>query len=148
MHGMIRRYRVRLGTVEQAAHYAEKGFIPILRDIPGFVSCHLLDAGNDILTCVALFETEQGAEAAVRASREWFRDEWSSFRPVPPEVTIGEVLARAPGDPRAAGPPRAPAARRRPYAAARRPRSCAPAPPSRCARTFRPYNRCRAPAPQ
>src|SRR5438034_1392476 len=103
MHGVIRRYRVRLGTVEQAAHYAEKGFMPIVRDIPGFVSCHLLDAGNDILTCIVLFETEQGAEAAVRASREWFRDEWSSFRP---------------------------------------------APPSRCARTFRPYNRCRAPAPR
>ncbi|PYP95271.1 MAG: hypothetical protein DMD34_06970 [Gemmatimonadetes bacterium] len=101
MHGLIRRYRVRLGTVEQAAHYADKGFIPILRDIPGFVSCHLLDAGNDILTCMALFETEQGAAEAVRASREWFRDEWSSFRPVPPEVTFGEVLARATADRRA-----------------------------------------------
>ena len=58
MHGVIRRYRVRLGTVEQAAHYAEKGFLPIVRDIPGFISCHLLDAGNDILTCIVLFETE------------------------------------------------------------------------------------------
>src|SRR5207245_8418233 len=95
MHGVIRRYRVRLGTVEQAAHYAEKGFLPIVRDIPGFVSCHLLDAGNDILTCIAMFETEQRAAAAVRASRDWFRDEWSSFRPVPPELTISEVLARA-----------------------------------------------------
>jgi hypothetical protein len=94
MHGLIRRYRVRLGTVRQAAHYAEKGFVPLLRDLPGFVSCHLLDAGNDILTFMALFETEAGAAAAVRASRDWFRDEWSSFRPLPPEVVTGEVLAR------------------------------------------------------
>src|SRR5712691_702725 len=94
MHGVIRRYRVRLGTVRQAAHYAEKGFVPILRDLPGFISCHLLDAGNDILTFMALFEAEEGAAAAVRASREWFRDEWSSFRPLPPEVVMGEVLAR------------------------------------------------------
>jgi hypothetical protein len=84
--------------VAQAAHYAEKGFLPIIRDIPGFVSCHLLDAGNDILTCMALFETEEGAAAAVRASRDWFRDEWSSFRPIPPEVVMGEVLARAAAD--------------------------------------------------
>jgi len=69
MHGVIRRYRVRLGTVEQAAHYAEKGFLPIVRDIPGFVSCHLLDAGNDILTCIALFETEQGAAAGGTSGR-------------------------------------------------------------------------------
>src|SRR5438046_9502978 len=102
MHGVIRRDRVRLGTGQQAAHYAEKGFLPIVRDIPGFVSCHLLDAGNDILTCIALFETEQGAAAGVRASRDWFRDEWSSFRPVPPELTIGEVLARTTADRRAA----------------------------------------------
>src|SRR5436305_15189001 len=98
MHGVIRRYRVRLGTVAQAAHYAEKGFLPIVRDIPGFVSCHLLVAGDDILTCIALFATAQGAEARVRASRDWFRDEWSAVRPVPPELARGEVLARANAD--------------------------------------------------
>src|SRR6266576_36961 len=63
MHGVIRRYRVRLGTVAQAAKY-----------------------------------TEEAVQAAVRASRDWFRDEWSSFRPLPPEVVTGEVLARATAD--------------------------------------------------
>src|SRR5438874_1770955 len=98
MHGVIRRYRVRLGTVAQAARYTEKGFLPILRGIPGFVSSHLLDEGNDVLTWMALLETEEAAHAAVRASRDWFRDEWSSFRPLPPEVVTGEVLARATAD--------------------------------------------------
>src|SRR3989442_11786665 len=84
MHAMIRRYRVRLGTVEQAARHADRGFLPLLRQIPGFVSCQLVDAGNDILTCMALFETPDGTADAVRASREWFRDEWSSFRPCHP----------------------------------------------------------------
>ncbi len=98
MHGMIKRYRVRLGTVAQAAHYAEKGFLPIVGDIPGFVSCHLLDAGDDVLTCMALFESATGAAEAVRAAREWFRDEWSSFRPLPPEVITGEVVAASSAD--------------------------------------------------
>jgi hypothetical protein len=84
--------------VAQAAHYAEKDFLPILGDIPGFVSCHLLDAGNDVLTVVALFDSAEGTAAAVRASSDWFRDEWSSFRPLPPEVVSGEVLARATAD--------------------------------------------------
>src|SRR5260370_35959074 len=56
------------------------------RQIPGFESCHLHDAGYDVLTCVALFDTDDGAHEAMRVSREWFRDEWSSFRPVPPDV--------------------------------------------------------------
>jgi len=98
MHGVIRRYRVRLGTVAQAARYTEKGFLPILRGIPGFISSHLLDEGNDVLTWMALLETEEAVQAAVRASRDWFRDEWSSFRPLPPEVVTGEVLARATAD--------------------------------------------------
>lgn len=103
MHGVIRRYRVRLGTVGQAARYTEKGFIPMLRSIPGFVSSYLLDEGNDVLTWVALLETAEAAELAVRASREWFRDEWSSFRPLPPEIMAGEVLARATADRRRTG---------------------------------------------
>src|SRR6266571_3117538 len=81
MHGVIRRYRVRLGTFFKAAETTEKGFLPILRGIPGFVSSHLLDEGNDD-----------------HSSRDWFRDEWSSFRPLPPEVVTGEVLARATAD--------------------------------------------------
>ncbi len=95
MHGVIRRYRVRLGTVAQAIRYAEKQLIPLARRIPGFVACYLLDAGNDILASIALFRTQQGAEAAIRLQRDWFRDEWSSFLPLPPEVVAGEVLAQA-----------------------------------------------------
>jgi hypothetical protein len=102
MHGLIRRYRVRLGTVEQAARHADKEFLPLVRQIPGFVSCHLLDSGNDVLTCMAVFETEAGAAEAMRVSREWFRDEWSSFRPIPPELVTGAVVAHATSDRRRA----------------------------------------------
>src|SRR5260370_40359108 len=76
------------------------------RQIPGFESCHLHDAGNDVLTCVALFDTDDGAHEAMRVSREWFRAEWSSFRPVPPDVVAGEVLALAPNDRRRLPRPR------------------------------------------
>src|SRR2546428_8649626 len=95
MHAVIRRYRVRLGTVAQAVRYAEKQFVPLVRRIPGFVGCYLMDAGNDVLTSIGLFHTQEGAEAAIRLQRDWFRDEWSSFRPLPPEVVTGEVLSHA-----------------------------------------------------
>src|SRR5205823_10422887 len=95
MHAVIRRYRVRLGTVAQAVRYAEKQFVPLARRIPGFVGCYLVDAGNDVLTSIGLFHTQEGAEAAISLQRDWFRDEWSSFRPLPPEVVAGAVLASA-----------------------------------------------------
>ena len=93
MHAVIRRYRVRLGTVEQAVRYAQKQFVPLARRIPGFVACYLMDTGNDVLTTIGLFETREGMDGAIRLQRDWFRDEWSSFRPLPPEVVAGEVLA-------------------------------------------------------
>jgi hypothetical protein len=95
MHAVIRRYRVRLGTVAQAVRYAEKQFVPLVRRIPGFVGCYLMDAGNDVLTSIGLFHTQEGAEAAISLQRDWFRDEWSSFRPLPPEIVAGAVLAQA-----------------------------------------------------
>ena len=98
MHAVIRRYRVRLGTVAQAVRYAEKQFVPLVRRIPGFVGCYLMDAGNDVLTSIGLFHTQEGAEAAISLQRDWFRDECSSFRPLPPEVVAGAVLAQATAD--------------------------------------------------
>ena len=86
MHAVIRRYRVRLGTVEQAARYADKWFVPLVRKLPGFVMYYLLDAGNDTLASIGLFESRDGAESAAQLARDWFEDEWPSFRPLPPEV--------------------------------------------------------------
>src|SRR5205823_5906974 len=120
MHAVIRRYRVRLGTVAQAVRYAEKQFVPLARRIPGFVGCYLVDAGNDVLTSIGLFHTQEGAEAAISLQRDWFRDEWSSFRPLPPEVVTGAVLAQATVE--RAGP-----AERRRLADQRRPTALVPA---------------------
>jgi len=72
MHAVIRRYRVRLGTVEQAARYAEKWFVPLVRKLPGFVTYYLLDAGNDTLASIGLFESIDGAESAAQLARDWF----------------------------------------------------------------------------
>ncbi len=95
MHAVIRRYRVRLGTMEQAARHAEKWFLPLVRDIPGFIAFYLVAAEESVLAALGLFETAAGAEAAVALAGDWFRAEWGSFRPLPPEVISGEVVAQA-----------------------------------------------------
>jgi hypothetical protein len=95
MHVVIQRYRVRLGVVAEAARHADKWFVPLLREIPGFSACYLMAAGDGVLGSVALFETPDGADAAARLAHEWFGKEWGSFRPLPPEVITGEVLAPA-----------------------------------------------------
>jgi hypothetical protein len=93
MHAVIRRYRVRLGTMEQAARYAEKWFLPLVRQIPGFKAFYLMASGESVLASLGLFETPEGAQAAGNLGREWFGEEWGSFRALPPEMITGEILA-------------------------------------------------------
>jgi len=92
MQILIQRYRVRLGAVTEAARYAEKWFLPLAREIPGFRGYYLMAAGNGVLAYVGIFETSEGSDAAARLAHEWFGKEWGSFRPLPPEVIAGEVL--------------------------------------------------------
>ena len=95
MYAVIRRYRVRLGTVTSAAQLAETNLLPRMNHLPGFVAYYLLDAGEGILASISICATAEGADAAGDLAAEWFRSDWPSFQLIPPEVTAGEVLVHA-----------------------------------------------------
>jgi len=95
MHAVIRRYRVRLGTVASAARLAEDNLLPRMNRLPGFVAYYLLDAGDGVLASISVCETSEGAEAAATLAAEWFRSDWPSFQLIPPAVTDGEILVHA-----------------------------------------------------
>jgi len=95
MFGIVRRYRVRLGTVTQAARHVEDALLPQLRMQQGFVAYYLLDAGAEILVSVTICETEPSGQSVARLAHDWFRSDWPSFRSIPPEASTGAVLAHA-----------------------------------------------------
>ncbi len=57
MYAVIRRYRVRLGTVASAAHVAETSLLPRMSQLPGFVAYYLLDAGDGVLASISVCAT-------------------------------------------------------------------------------------------
>jgi hypothetical protein len=95
MYAVIRRYRVRLGTVASAAQVAETSLLPRMSQLPGFVAYYLLDAGDSVLASISVCATSEGADAAAALAAEWFRSDWPSFQLIPPEMTDGEVLVHA-----------------------------------------------------
>lgn len=95
MHAVIRRYKVRLGTVASAAQHAESSLLPQMNKLPGFVAYYLLDAGDSVVASISICETRDGADAAAGLAAEWFRSDWPSFKLIPPEITDGEVLVHA-----------------------------------------------------
>ena len=100
MFTVLQRYRVRLGTVAEAAARAEETLVPRLREADGFVAYHLLHTGDGTVTALAVFETRSAADAAARLLSDWFRSDWPAFRLLAPDLSVAEslTLAQANGD--------------------------------------------------
>jgi hypothetical protein len=98
MHGTVRRYRVRLGTIPQAVKYVRGNLFPLLRQIPGFTAFYLFNAENNTLASVMIYQTADGAEAANHLASRWFRSDWPSFQLLPPEMAVAEILTHEGAD--------------------------------------------------
>lgn len=88
MYGSVRRYRVRLGTVAQAARHVEQAFMPVMREVPGLVAYYLIDVGNSTLASIAAFRTPDGAAEASRLMTAWFRSDWPSFQLIAEDANV------------------------------------------------------------
>ena len=96
MYASIRRYVVHPGSIDEIARQVTKGFLPIIRDIPGFVAYYVVDAGHGMGISFSIFEDKAGAERSAVASREYVKENLASLFPNPPEIMDGEVLVKAP----------------------------------------------------
>lgn len=86
---------------QEIARYVEEHFIPAVKENPEFRGWYIVDAGQEKLASITLFER---LETALRANQksEAFRmenDELKMLLPNAPEVVVGEVMRWSlPGD--------------------------------------------------
>ncbi len=92
MFTSIRKYRVRRGSAEELARRVREGFVPLVRQIPGFRGYDLLDGGPDVLITVSMFDSADEAFASNEAAANWVRDNVLEFTKGMPEVMVGDVL--------------------------------------------------------
>lgn len=92
MYAAVRRYEGVSDPGEAGRRVAE-GFVPLLKEIPGFVAYYWVDAGGGVMASTSVFEDRAGAEASTERAAEWVRDNIESLLPNPPQVTAGEVVA-------------------------------------------------------
>jgi hypothetical protein len=94
MYAAIRRYEGVTDPAEDRRRVSEE-FVPLLKDMPGFVAYYEIDAGNGVMATISVFEDQAGEEASTERAAEWVRENEASIAPNPPEVTAGEVVASA-----------------------------------------------------
>jgi hypothetical protein len=94
MYVTMRRYDGVTDPAEAGRRVAE-GFVPLLKEIPGFIAYYWVDAGGGVMASTSVFEDRSGAEASTERASEWVRENIASLLPNPPQVTAGEVVASA-----------------------------------------------------
>ncbi|MFI6767345.1 hypothetical protein [Streptomyces sp. NPDC050355] len=94
MYAAVRRYEGVTDPAE-AGRRVNEGFVPLMREVPGFVAYYWIDAGNGVMVSTSVFRDQAGAEESVSRAVDFVRDQLASLLPNPPQVTTGEVVASA-----------------------------------------------------
>lgn len=94
MYASIRTYR-HVRSPERIAHRVEKGFVPLLKSLPGFKGYYLIEGGDE-LTTVSLFDSQEAALASIEKAAAWVKENLPDLHQgPPPEVSAGAVRVMA-----------------------------------------------------
>ncbi|SEN88592.1 hypothetical protein [Actinacidiphila rubida] len=94
MYAAVRRYEGVTDPVE-AARLVNEGFVPLMRQVSGFVAYYWLDAGNGVMVSTSVFQDRAGAEESIMRASNFVQDHLAALLPNPPQVMAGEVVATA-----------------------------------------------------
>ncbi|MET4645640.1 hypothetical protein OG894_10275 [Streptomyces sp. NBC_01724] len=94
MYAVVRRYEGVTDPAE-AGRQVNEGFLPLLRQVQGFVAYYWVDAGGGVMVSTSVFQDPAGAEESTERAGEFVRDRLASLLPNPPQVTAGEVVAHS-----------------------------------------------------
>ncbi|MEF9908179.1 hypothetical protein [Streptomyces sp. P9-A2] len=94
MYAAVRRYEGVTDPVA-AGRLVNEGFVPLMRQVSGFVAYYWVDAGDGVMVSTGVFQDQAGAEESISKAADFVRENLASMLPNPPQVTAGEVLASA-----------------------------------------------------
>ena len=92
MFSSIRRYTVKQGTVEELTRRVQEGFVPIVRNMPGFRGYYLVNGGPEVLIAISVFDNADGALASNEQAADWVRRNILDTTAGKQEVIVGDVV--------------------------------------------------------
>lgn len=95
MYAAVRRYEG-VSDPSEAGRVVDEGFVPLMRQVPGFVAYYWVDAGNGVMVSTSVFQDRAGADESVSRAADFVRENLATLLPNPPQIMAGEVMASAP----------------------------------------------------
>ena len=94
MYAAVRRYEGITDDTEAGRRVGEN-FIPLLKQVPGFVAYYWIDAGDGTMASLSVYEDKEGADRSVEIAHDWVAKNASELFTKAPLVTEGPVVANA-----------------------------------------------------
>ncbi|MFD0142500.1 MULTISPECIES: hypothetical protein [unclassified Streptomyces] len=94
MYAAVRRYEGVTDAAE-AGRLVNEGFVPLMRQVSGFVAYYWVDAGDGVMVSTSVFQDRSGAEESIARAADFVAENLASLLPNPPQITAGEVVASA-----------------------------------------------------
>jgi quinol monooxygenase YgiN len=91
MYIAVRRYKVKPGSIDEIVRSVSEGFVPLISQASGFMAYYAVDAGNDIIFSVSIFQDQAGSDESTRLAADWVKQNLAALVEGPPEITAGEV---------------------------------------------------------
>ena len=92
MYAAVRRYDGVTDTKE-VARQVEEHFLPILREMPGFVAYYVVDAGDGVMVTTSVFEHQDAEEQSSWKAGQFTAEHIAPLSPNPTQITAGDVVA-------------------------------------------------------
>ncbi len=87
MHGSIRRYRIRSGTVTEIVEKVRTGLLPLLEKTPGFVGYYVINAEANRATSFTIGDSHEALNELNRIALEWVKQN------LPDKLSEPEVIS-------------------------------------------------------
>ena len=96
MFAVIRRYNTHEGSAEKIMQRVRDGFVPLISNLPGFVSYDVVRSPDGTLLSVSVFESREAADASNRLASDWVHENLASLIRTAPVILSGDVMVHHP----------------------------------------------------
>ena len=92
MYASIRQGKAKAGMAEELTNRIKEEAIPIISDVPGFIAYYVIDAPDDTVMAISIFNDYAGAEESNKRGLAWIEQSLAPLLIGPATAVAGPVI--------------------------------------------------------
>ena len=92
VYAAIGQGKAKAGLAEELTRRIKEGAIPIISDVPGFMSYYVIYAPDDTVVSISIFNNYEGAEESNRRMLTWIEQNLAPLLVGPAAALAGPVI--------------------------------------------------------